>query len=404
MDLIAYAGPFFAFFILAELLLDWRRGTGYYRLNDAVGSLSMGILSTGSKLVIYGVEAAILLWTGEHLAIWQVPGDSALAWLLTFIFYDLLYYWFHRISHERQLFWGAHVAHHSSEEYNLTTALRQTSMGFFYSWIFFIPCFVLGVPAEMYFTVASVNLLYQFWVHTRHIRKLGWFDYVFVSPSNHRVHHARNPRYMDRNYGGVFILWDRMFGTFIEELDEEPVEFGITKPLNTFNPLRANLHVFLDMLRDCLATANRKDKWKIWFSRTGWRPSDLPENKAGDLSVKFDPPCARLASLFALSLLVCMYIWGSYYIFAFLDMAYADRAAGFALLLLTLMEAASVMEGREPGPMMVVRRTLLLSSVVYLWQAAPGAVALFYPVYGLFLAISWMVLRQSRESEPMTAS
>jgi sterol desaturase/sphingolipid hydroxylase (fatty acid hydroxylase superfamily) len=404
MDLIAYAGPFFAVFILAELLLDWRRGTGYYRLNDAVGSLSMGILSTASKLVIYGMEALILLWTGEHLALWQVPGDSVLAWVLVFIFYDMLYYWFHRISHERQLFWGAHVAHHSSEEYNLTTALRQTSMGFFYSWIFFIPCFVLGVPAEMYFTVAAVNLLYQFWVHTRHINKLGWFDYVFVSPSNHRVHHARNSCYMDRNYGGVFILWDRLFGTFVEELEEEPVEFGITKPLNSFNPLRANLHIFLDMWRDCLATHNRADKWKIWFSRTGWRPSDLPENTATAMSEKFDPPCTRLASLFALGLLVCMYIWGSYYIFAFQELAYVDRAAGFAVLLLTLMEAGAVLENRASAVTNLARRALLLAAVAYLWQASSGAVAWFYPAYGVLLVSFWVVLKRPQLNDVLQVS
>ena len=404
MDLIAYAGPFFALFILVELVLDRVRGTGYYRLNDAVGSLSLGILSTSSKLVIYGVEAAILMWTGEYLALWQVPVDSVLAWVLTFVFYDMLYYWFHRISHERQLFWGAHVAHHSSEEYNLTTALRQTSMGFFYSWIFFIPCFLLGVPAEMYFTVASVNLLYQFWVHTRHINKLGWFDYVFVSPSNHRVHHARNPGYMDKNYGGVFIVWDRLFGTFVPERDDEPVEFGITRPLNSFNPLRANLHVFLDMFSDCRATRNVGDKWKIWISRTGWRPTDLPERPAADLSVRFDPRCSRTASAFALTLLVSMYGWGSYYILAFLELAYLERFAGFALLLLTLMEAGAVMESRAFGLPAIFRRSLLLVTNLYLWMQGGGAMQWFYPLFGLLLLSGWVWMRRASADEPILAS
>lgn len=399
MDLIAFASPFFIAFVLVELALDWRRGTAYYRLNDSVSSLSMGILSTASKLVVYGAGAAILLWFGEHFALWQVPVESPWAWIITFVFYDVLYYWFHRISHERQLFWGSHVAHHSSEEYNLTTALRQTSMSFFYSWIFFIPCFVVGVPAQMYFTVASLNLLYQFWVHTRHIKKLGWFDYVFVSPSNHRVHHARNPRYMDKNYGGVFILWDRLFGTFIAELDEEPVEFGITKPLNSFNPVQANVHIFVDMFRDFRATNSVSDKWKIWISRTGWRPADLVDAPSRSAE-KFDPQCTRQASLYALALLVGMTLWGSFYIFTFAELPYTDRAIGFAVLLLTLMEAGAAVAGESIQSTDILRRALLLPALAYLWWSTNGVVSLFYPIYALFLALSWALLRQNKRDNP----
>ncbi len=158
---------------------------------------------------------------------------------MAFVVYDFCYYWLHRLGHERNILWAAHSVHHQSEEYNLSTALRQTSTGFLLSWIFYLPLAVLGVPLAVFITVAALNLLYQFWVHTRHIPKLGWYEGFFVTPSNHRAHHAQNPLYMDRNYGGVFILWDRLFGTFQQEDDAEPPVFGVTRPLASWNPLWA---------------------------------------------------------------------------------------------------------------------------------------------------------------------
>jgi len=366
VNLIAYAAPFFGLFILAELAWDYRRGTGYYRLNDALNSLSMGILSTASKLVVYGFGTALLLWYGEKYGLWQVPLDSPLAWILAFIGYDLLYYWYHRICHERQLFWASHVAHHQSEEYNLTTALRQTSMSFIYSWIFFIPSFVVGVPGEMYFTVASLNLLYQFWVHTRHLPKLGWLEWIFITPSNHRVHHARNPRYVDKNYGGVFIVWDRLFGSFQEELALEPVEFGISKPLASWNPVRANLHIFQKMLQECRRTAQLRDKFYIWISPTGWQPEDLPVPPASDLSVKYDPPCSPTAKIYALCLVLAVYAWGSYFLFGFASAEYHQRLLGFTLILAALLEAGAAMENKLKGRAATIRRLVMLLCIVTL--------------------------------------
>jgi sterol desaturase/sphingolipid hydroxylase (fatty acid hydroxylase superfamily) len=357
---------YFALSMLLELAWDYRRGTGYYRLNDAINSLSMGILSTASKLAVYGFGAALLYWYGENFGLWRISLDSPLAWVLSFIGYDFLYYWYHRICHERQLFWASHVAHHQSEEYNLSTALRQTSMSFLYAWLFFLPCFIVGVPPEMYVTVASLNLLYQFWVHTRHLPKLGWFEWVFVTPSNHRVHHARNPRYVDRNYGGVFILWDRLFGSFQEELDEEPVEFGISKPLASWNPVRANLHIFQKMLRECLATNNLRDRFYIWIAPTAWRPADLPPEPAPDLSAKYDPACSTAAKAYALCLLLAMYLWGSYYLLAFADAPYLSRLLGFCLILAALLEAGAALENRLRGALANIRRSALVLSAAAL--------------------------------------
>ncbi|MEH6571077.1 MAG: sterol desaturase family protein, partial [Halioglobus sp.] len=186
------------------------------------------------------------------------------------------------------------VAHHQSEDYNLTTALRQTSTGFLFGWVFYIPMYLLGIPAEVVVTVGSLNLIYQFWVHTEHVPKLGWYEKVFVTPSNHRVHHAQNDLYLDRNYGGVFILWDRLFGTFQEELSEAPCIYGIRGPLRSWNPARAITHIYFDMARDSWNTARWKDKFRVWYARTGWRPEDVshrfPRRKNDlDSFKKYDP-------------------------------------------------------------------------------------------------------------------
>ncbi|MCY1530682.1 Fatty acid hydroxylase superfamily protein [compost metagenome] len=194
--------------------------------------------------------------------------------------------------------------HHQSEEYNLSTALRQTSTGFLFGWIFYLPMAVAGVPPLVFLTVGALNLLYQFWVHTRHVPKLGWFEWVFITPSNHRVHHAQNPVYMDRNYGGVFILWDRLFGTFQEELDEEPVIFGVTTPLASWNPLWANLQFYVQLWRDAARAESWWDRLRIWFMRTGWRPVDVAERyplAKPDLSrfSKFEVPLGRAQKWYA---------------------------------------------------------------------------------------------------------
>ncbi len=275
MDLIPYAIPFFVVLIIVELLTDYRRGTRHYRVADAINSLSTGVLSTTTGLLTKGVGLVTYAIALDHLALFELPADSLWVWLMAFVVYDFCYYWLHRLGHERNILWAAHSVHHQSEEYNLSTALRQTSTGFLLSWIFYLPLAVLGVPLAVFITVAALNLLYQFWVHTRHIPKLGWYEGFFVTPSNHRAHHAQNPLYMDRNYGGVFILWDRLFGTFQQEDDAEPPVFGVTRPLASWNPLWANLQFYVQLAADARHAGSYRDKLRIWFMPTGWRPADV---------------------------------------------------------------------------------------------------------------------------------
>jgi sterol desaturase/sphingolipid hydroxylase (fatty acid hydroxylase superfamily) len=282
MDLIALAVPFFLAALFLELAVDRVKQTGYYRSNDAINSLSAGILSESTGYFTKLVQFTIWGFVLSKLALfeWQRSWFDAslqgvLLWILAAILWDFCYYWNHRLGHEISILWAAHAVHHQSEEYNLSTALRQTSSSFLFSWIFYVPLFLIGIPADVLVTVAAANLIYQFWVHTRFVNRLGVLDRIFVTPSNHRVHHAQNERYVDRNYGGIFVLWDRMFGTFTEESDDETVIFGVRKPLANWNPFWANFQVYDYLLADARKARRWRDKIGIWFRRTGWRPADV---------------------------------------------------------------------------------------------------------------------------------
>ncbi|MFT6779355.1 MAG: alkylglycerol monooxygenase [Paraglaciecola sp.] len=276
MNIILYAVPFFFLLIIIELIMEKTKGTNYYRVNDSINSLTAGVLSRMTGIVKQLFPLTIYIVAYEQLALFQLE-PSLWIWVIAFVLYDFCYYWNHRLGHEMNILWAAHVVHHSSEEYNLTTALRQSGSSLF-SWIFYLPMAMLGFDPIVLITVGSFNLIYQFWVHSRHIPKLGWYERVFVTPSNHRVHHAQNQVYLDRNYGGVFIIWDRLFGSFQEELDNDKPIYGVRKALKSWNPLWANVHVYSQLFKDCWHAKRWQDKLLIWFKRTGWRPNDVVEN------------------------------------------------------------------------------------------------------------------------------
>ena len=275
MNFVTYAVPFFLLLILFELSWGLFRGKNTYRINDSLNSLSLGLLSIVTKFVFLNVGLLVFSKIEASHAIWTLRQESYVHWLIGILLYDFLYYWYHRVSHERQFFWGSHVVHHQSEDYNLSTALRQTSTSFLTTWVFFIPCFFLGMPIYMYVSIASAHLVYQFWVHTQHIPKLGVFEWFFVTPSNHRVHHAQNADYIDKNYGGLLIVWDRLFGTFEEEQEDQAPIYGIRTPLKSWNPLWANIHIYANMASDAWRAKKWIDKARVFWARTGWQPSDV---------------------------------------------------------------------------------------------------------------------------------
>ena len=299
------AVPVFLLLILVELVVDRIRQTGHYRSNDAINSLSAGALSTTTGYFTKFLEWTIWGFVLSNFALvdmqrsWFDSSWSGIGlWVLAALGWDLCYYWQHRLGHEVSILWAAHAVHHQSEDYNLSTALRQTSSGFIFGWIFYLPLFLLGFPIDVLITVGAINLIYQFWVHTQQVRRLGVLDRILVTPSNHRVHHAQNECYIDKNYGGIFVIWDRIFGSFAEERDEVPVVFGVRKPLQNWNPIWANFQVYNYLWFDARNTARWQDKIGVWFRRTGWRPADMEAQHPrtpGDLDhfQKFDPKVSR---------------------------------------------------------------------------------------------------------------
>ncbi|MFN0183239.1 MAG: sterol desaturase family protein [Aquabacterium sp.] len=310
-QVIVLATPVFLLLIAVELAVGLARGRQTYRLNDALASIGLGVMSqvTGvfGRLLRIGIYVALF----EHVALWKLPASSPVVWLFALVFYDFCYYWQHRGGHRVAALWAAHAVHHQSEDYNLSTALRQTSTGFLLGWVFYVPMAVAGVPPQVFAVVALVDLLYQYWVHTRQVGRLGWFDRWFCSPSNHRVHHAVNERYLDRNYGGILIVWDRLFGSFAEEDDAEPVVYGTRSPLRSFNPVRANLQVYGELARDSWRARSWADKARVWIKPPGWRPADVAARwpkPAFDLQAmqRWDPavPAWRQGAALALFVLV----------------------------------------------------------------------------------------------------
>lgn len=275
MNVILFAVPVFFLLIFIELIAERVRGTEYYQLTDSLTSLATGTINQLVRAAKLIVPFTVYVFLYENFAVLDLQASLA-TWLVAFVLYDFCYYWNHRLGHEMNLLWAAHVVHHSSEEYNLTTALRQTGTSFL-SFVFYLPMAILGFDPLMLATVGGLNLVYQFWVHTRHIGRLGILDRIFVTPSNHRAHHGQNSAYIDCNYGGVFVIWDRLFGSFQEELEDDPVIFGIRGAVKSWNPLWAILHVYQQLWFDAWHTKNYWHKFTLWFRRTGWRPPDVAQ-------------------------------------------------------------------------------------------------------------------------------
>ena len=274
MNFVQLAIPFFILALLVEFCFGALIKRQTYRLSDTINSLQLGVLSRLVGLLRLSFAAVVISWFVGNLGVETWSPDHWIYWVLSFVAYDFCYYWKHRFGHEWRIMWASHVAHHQSQDYNLSTALRQTSTDYI-GFVFYLPLYLLGMPVEVVITVGSLNLVYQFWVHTEHIKTLGLIDYILVTPANHRVHHAVNEGYLDKNYGGVFILWDRLFGTFVMEDPNKKCVYGIRHPLNSWNPLWANFHVWLDTFRMSLQAKVLRDKLLVWFRSPAWVPGGL---------------------------------------------------------------------------------------------------------------------------------
>ena len=264
--------PVFFLLIGIELIFNRALKKDYYRMNDALSSLSNGI---GSEIVGIFMKTILFMAYIHIFDNWKFidMGTEWWSWAILFMGVDFFYYWFHRKSHEVNAMWAAHIVHHSSEEYNLTTALRQAWFQNSFSWVFYLPLAFMGFSPAMFVTIKAINLVYQFWIHTKLIDKMGFLELFMNTPSHHRVHHGKNPKYLDKNYAAVFIIWDRMFGTFQEE-EEEPV-YGITNTLTSWNPVWSNFHYWSELFTLAAKCSKSSDKIRVFIKPPGWAPEEL---------------------------------------------------------------------------------------------------------------------------------
>ena len=301
MNLIVLSIPVFFGLIALEVVWDRWQGLGLYRLGDTLANIGCGIMdqSSGlfSKVLTVGAYTAVFHTTAEARS-WELSTGPAV-WIVAFILTDLAYYWAHRLSHQVNLLWIGHSVHHQSEDYNLGVALRQSVLQkVLLMWVYW-PLAMMGFPPEMFLTSMAINLLYQFWIHTELVNRMGPLEWVLNTPSHHRVHHGRNPEYIDRNHAGVLIIWDRMFGTFQEEIVKPT--YGVTRPTDSFNPVYAQWKPVADLWRDLRAIPGWLDRVRFLFAPPGWYPDSVGgPQKAPDITgeeVKFNPKPSNALAL-----------------------------------------------------------------------------------------------------------
>jgi alkylglycerol monooxygenase len=311
-DYIAEAIPFFVMTMGLEVgLYLFKKGAfsqskGKIRLNDAITSINQGSVQQLSRFVVRGVELSSYIYVWNHFRVYPLESKSLSTWILTFLACDCAYYWFHRMAHEINLFWAAHVVHHSSEYYNQTTATRQSVFQQFFSWPFYLPA-ALFIPPEMFAVHKQLVTLYQYWIHTELVPELGFLEYIINTPSAHRVHHGRNPYCIDKNYAGTLIIWDRMFGTYQRET--EPIAYGITHPINTFDTMEIQTHQFQSIFQRVCSTPGFLNKLKVMFYGPGWEPGTqrlgdpqkIPHIDTKNVPDKYDPGMSTDTAIYVLT-------------------------------------------------------------------------------------------------------
>jgi sterol desaturase/sphingolipid hydroxylase (fatty acid hydroxylase superfamily) len=394
--ILVIAMPLFLLLVLFEKWYGWRKGNDTVRTMDMISSLSSGV--TNSTKDVLGLSIAIISysWLVEHLTIYQVK-SSWMLYVIAFLALDFAGYWVHRLAHTVNFFWNNHIVHHSSEEFNLACALRQSISVYFRIYAFLlIPAAMFGVPQQVIAVVAPLHLFAQFWYHTQHIHKMGWLEYIIVTPAHHRVHHAINPEYLDKNYGQIFIFWDRMFGTFKEETPEITAVYGVTRPVHTWNPIKINfMHLWL-LMQDAWHTQSWKDKLRVWLMPLGWRPADVVEKypvyKIEDVYhfEKYDTPAPKgmiiylWIQLFCL-LLIVSYLFGNVANIGLTNMMY------YGLFVFAQVYALTEFMDRNPRAMIyeIVKNIICVGGILYYggWFGLQNySTASSYILMGYFIA------------------
>jgi len=412
--ILLIAMPAFLCLVLFEKWWGWRKQKDTVRNMDMISSLGSGVTNVTKDVLGLSISIIAYTWLADKIAVTHITA-TWLTYLIAFICIDFAGYWVHRWSHHINVFWNLHIIHHSSEEFNLACALRQSISMFVNPFTFLlIPAALLGVPNEVIATVGPLHLFAQFWYHTQHINKMGFLEHIIVTPSHHRVHHAINKEYLDKNLGQIFIFWDKLFGTYQAELKEAPPVYGITRPVRTWNPIRINFQHLWLMFKDAWHTNNWKDKFTLWFKPTGYRPADViekyPVYKIDDPYhfEKYDTKASTALNVWSwvqlmMILFFISYFFGSIALINSLDGSYIFWYGGF--LFLSVYALTELMD-RNPWSLIweAARCGLGLAFLVQQndWF---GSSAYFSPVmYALgayfilsFLVTGWFVLKHRKE-------
>ena len=375
---IALAIPFFFLLILVELLIERRRKQAWYRFSDALTNLGCGVTSQVVNLFFRGALLWGYVFVYENYRLVDLGASPGLAWIVAFIGVDFLYYWWHRASHEVSLLWAAHIVHHQSDDYNFAVALRQAVLTAYTVAPFYLPLALLGVPPLLYGVSVSISTLYQFWIHTEAVGKLGPLELFLNTPSHHRVHHARNPQYLDKNYGAILIVWDRLFGSFAEEI-ERPV-YGITSPIRSYNPLWAQVHALVDLAKRSARVPRLADKFKVWVMPPGWLAEGETAKPHADLSVRYDVPVTPSLKWYV-TLNFGLIAVATFGLLLGQDtLPEREQLVIAALVLLALPAWGALFEGKRWGLPLELSRLVLTATALGAWALGQER-----PVYGAAL-------------------
>lgn len=367
---LLYAIPFFMVLMGLEIGYGHWVKNQKYSVLDTVSSISSGLTNIIKDSLGIGIIIITYPYLLEHLALTTMEPNWA-TWVLAFLAIDFAGYWNHRLSHKVNFFWNQHVIHHSSERFNLACALRQSIsnlLGYFP--LLLLPAALFGVPANIIAIVAPVHLFAQFWYHTEHMGKLGWLEYVIVTPSQHRVHHAINPEYIDKNLGQILCVWDRWFGTFQEELESVPPQYGILKPAQTWNPVHINFQHLWRLLQDAWRTKDWADKFRIWFMPTGWRPLDVKEKYPIETITdvyafeRYATPTTKAFNGYLIGQLLITTALLMFFFFNFSALENGELLLYGLLLFLGIYGYTSLMDGSQMAPWIEAARALLGMAVI----------------------------------------
>jgi sterol desaturase/sphingolipid hydroxylase (fatty acid hydroxylase superfamily) len=341
--------PIFFILIGVEIVVERLSHRKLYRLPDSIANLSCGITSQLSGIFFRVLAVGVYELVFANFAVANLERNW-IYWTALFLLVDLGYYWAHRMSHEINLFWGGHVVHHQSEEYNLSVALRQSSFQVVWTFFFYLPLAVAGFHTTDFLLISALNTLYQFWIHTETINRMGWFEYVFNTPSHHRVHHGRDPKYIDKNHAGTLIIWDKMFGTFQEE--EERPTYGITKPINSWNGVWANFSHYATMAQELKQIPSWADKFRYLFHKPGWLPASLGGYRPAPAIdkahyQKYDTPAPVVLSYYVLfQYLICL-VATAVFLFSLGKYTMMERAIASVVISISVVNCGVLFEHKR---------------------------------------------------------